>query len=144
VGVSILEGTASHDTIRRMTTSSTTDTIRLPATDREALTRLERFGGVKLLNEMIALFLESAPGRLSTAQRGLERGDAPTVEDALHSLKSSSAQLGAPRLSRLCEQGESVAHRGRLDGMGALLQDCRDELGRVEAWLTTVRAQRSA
>jgi len=135
---------ASHDTIRRMTPVSDTDTIQLPATDPEALARLERFGGVKLLNEMIALFLDIAPGRLSTAADGLDRGDAPTVEDALHSLKSSSAQLGAPRLSRLCEQGESVAHRGSLDGLGALLAECRDELGRIEAWLTSVRAERTA
>jgi HPt (histidine-containing phosphotransfer) domain-containing protein len=135
---------ANHDTIRRMTTFSGTDTIQLPATDREALTRLERFGGAKLLHEMIALFLENAPGRLSIAERGLERGDAPSIEDALHSLKSSSAQLGAPRLSRLCEQGESIAHRGRLEGIDALLQECRAELGRVEEWLTGVRAERSA
>ena len=123
---------------------SDSQTIQLPATDREALTRLERFGGVKLLHEMIALFLDIAPGRLSTAAGGLERGDAPTVEDALHSLKSSSAQLGAPRLSRLCEQGESVAHRGSLEGIGVLLEECREELGRIEAWLTGVRAERSA
>ena len=127
-----------------MTTFSDIETIQLPATDREALTRLERFGGVKLLHEMIALFLLNAPGRLSSAERGLELGDAPAVEDALHSLKSSSAQLGAPRLSRLCEQGESIAHRDTLEGIGALLRDCRDELGRIEAWLANVRAERSA
>jgi HPt (histidine-containing phosphotransfer) domain-containing protein len=127
-----------------MTTFSGTDPIQLPATDREALARLERFGGIKLLHEMIALFLENAPGRLCAAEGGLDRGDASSVEDALHSLKSSSAQLGAPRLSRLCEQGESVAHRGRLDGVGALLLECREELDRVERWLTNVRAECSA
>jgi two-component system sensor histidine kinase/response regulator len=127
-----------------MTAYSGTDTIQLPATDPAALTRLQRFGGIKLLDEMIALFLESAPGRLSIAERGLGRGEASTVEDALHSLKSSSAQLGAARLSRLCEQGESVAHQGRLDGLDALLKKCRGELGRVETWLSSVRAERSA
>ena len=35
----------------------------LPAVDPEALTRLERFGGAKLLREMIGLFLEIAPER---------------------------------------------------------------------------------
>jgi HPt (histidine-containing phosphotransfer) domain-containing protein len=127
-----------------MTTFSGTDTIQLPETDREALTRLERFGGIKLLHEMIALFLESAPGRLSTAQRGLDNGDPSLVEAALHSLKSSSAQLGAPQLSRLCEQGESAAHHGRLDGLESLLHQCRGELGRVERWLASVRAERCA
>jgi HPt (histidine-containing phosphotransfer) domain-containing protein len=127
-----------------MPTFSGTDTIQRPATDREALARLERFGGVKLLHEMIALFLENAPRRLSIAEGGLARGDAPSVDEALHSLKSSSAQLGAPRLSALCERGESIAHRGTLEGIGPLLRECRDELGRVQQWLATVRAERSS
>lgn len=113
----------------------------LPATDRDALARLERFGGRKLLHEMIALFLAIAPERLAAAGAGVGVGDASAVENALHSLKSSSAQLGALRLSRLCEQGESVARGGSVEGVAALLDESRSELRRVEAWLASVRAE---
>ena len=113
----------------------------LPATDRDALARLERFGGRKLLHEMIALFLAIAPERLAAAGAGVGAGDASVTENALHSLKSSSAQLGALRLSRLCEQGESVARGGSVEGVAALLDESRSELRRVEAWLASVRAE---
>ena len=116
----------------------------LASTDRAALDRLERFGGRKLLHEMIALFLAIAPERLAAAGAGVGVGDASAVENALHSLKSSSAQLGALRLSRLCEQGESIARGGTVEGAAALLDESRSELRRVEAWLASVRAEGQA
>ena len=127
-----------------MSTFHHSDTVQLPATDPEALARLERFGGIKLLHEMIALFLENARDRLAAAAAGLDAGDAAATENAMHSLKSSSAQLGALRLSRLCEQAETIARGETLAGMAALLDECRDELARVDAWLAAVRAERPA
>ena len=135
---------ASQEPIPPMGTFQYADTVQLPAIDREALTRLERFGGIKLLHEMIALFLENARERLATAADGLDAGDAGATENAMHSLKSSSAQLGALRLSRLCEQAETIARGGTLRGMAALLDECRDELARVDAWLAGVRSERPA
>lgn len=38
-----------------------TMTSKEPGTDPEALERLRRFGGAKLLGDMIALFLEAVP-----------------------------------------------------------------------------------
>lgn len=113
----------------------------LPSTDPEALTRLERFGGRKLLHEMIALYLRSAANRLSAAEAGMAAGDAVAAENALHSLKSSSAQLGALRLSRLCEEGETIARAEAPASLASLLAASREELRRVEAWLNTVRAR---
>jgi two-component system sensor histidine kinase RpfC len=114
------------------------------STEPEALARLERFGGRTLLNEMIALFLRSAPDRLSAAAAGVSDGDAAATENALHALKSSSAQLGAVRLSRLCDEGEAIARTGRLSSLGELLDASRRELESVEAWLNGVRAERPA
>lgn len=127
-----------------MTTSTDGAPTELPATDRDALARLERFGGRKLLHEMIALFLAIAPERLAAAGAGVGAGDASAVENALHSLKSSSAQLGALRLSRLCEQGESIARGGTVEGAATVLDESRSELRRVEAWLASVRAEGQA
>jgi HPt (histidine-containing phosphotransfer) domain-containing protein len=110
------------------------------ALDPDALTRLRKFGGARLLNEMVALYLDSAPGRLAAAEAGLASGDMSASEDSLHSLKASSAQLGAMRLARLCEQGEAIAHRGDLRGLPAVLAASREELERVEEWLDSARA----
>jgi len=114
----------------------------LPAVDPEALVRLERFGGSKLLREMIALFLEIAPERLAAAEAAVAEGDAEGVEGALHSLKSSSAQLGALKLSRLSEQGEVLARSALVTSITELLEESRAELARVAAWLDGERDAR--
>jgi two-component system sensor histidine kinase/response regulator len=107
--------------------------------DQSALDRLDRFGGGKLLREMIALFLAATPERLAAARAGVEAGDAPAAEMALHSLKSSSAQLGAMRMQRLCEQGESLARTGTLDIVGLLVHDLEVEFLQVQRRLTSAR-----
>ena len=121
--------------------ASLSATDGLPATDPEALARLERFGGRKLVHEMIALYLKSASERLAAAARAVAANDAPGAENAFHALKSSSAQLGAARLASLCEQGEAIARARTLDSLPALLDASRRELLLVEAWLDRVRAE---
>ncbi len=113
----------------------------LPPTDSAALDRLKRFGGVKLLREMISLFLTAAPERLAAVRTGLGTGDAEAVERALHSLKSSSAQLGAMRMQRLSEQGEHRVREGSMDGLAQLADELDLELTRVRAWLMTASTE---
>ncbi len=107
----------------------------LPTTDPGALERLHRFGGDKLLAQMIALFLEVAPERIASARAGDAAQDAHAVELALHSLKSSSAQLGAMQMQRLSERGEALARAGSLEGTTALVAELDQEFARVRAWL---------
>ena len=126
------------------TTDPVTGDAELPSTDPAALDRLKRFGGVKLLGEMIALFLAAAPERIAAARAGTDAGDAPAAELALHSLKSSSAQLGAMRMQRLSEQGEQLARAGNLSIVGFLVQDLDEEFARVETWLNGVRTRETA
>jgi two-component system sensor histidine kinase/response regulator len=116
----------------------------LPDTDPAALDRLRRFGGGKLLGEMIALFLVAAPERIGTARSAAAQGDAESAERALHSLKSSAAQLGALRLQRLSERGEHQVRAGSLAGVGALATELGEELSRVEAWLIRARDEGAA
>ena len=115
------------------------DDAQLSSTDAASLARLERFGGGKLLGEMISLFLGAAPERIAAARAGLDAGDAKATEMALHSLKSSSAQLGALQMQRLCERGEQLAHAGSLDGVDRIVQDLEEEFPRVRAWLERAR-----
>jgi HPt (histidine-containing phosphotransfer) domain-containing protein len=111
----------------------------LPATDATALDRLRHFGGGSLLGKMIELFLVAAPKRIEAASRAEAAGDAEGVERALHSLKSSSAQLGAMRMQRMSEEGEHRARSGSLDGVGELMSALEEELARVREWLLSAR-----
>jgi HPt (histidine-containing phosphotransfer) domain-containing protein len=127
-----------------MSTDETPSLPELRALDPDALARLERFGGQKLLHEMIALFLENAPERLAAAEAGVIAGDVLGTENALHSLKSSSAQLGALRLSRICAEGESIAHSGSLSGIAEIVAAGWAELAEVKGWLDGIRDPRPA
>jgi two-component system sensor histidine kinase RpfC len=115
-----------------------------PETDPEALERLRRFGGAKLLRDMISLFLEAMPQRLAAARRGLSRGDAHAVEHELHALKSSAAQLGALRMSRLSQDGEHLAKAGTLDAAPEILDQLDAEVPRVHAWLESASSRADA
>jgi HPt (histidine-containing phosphotransfer) domain-containing protein len=115
-----------------------------PSLDPEALARLERIGGDKLLREMIALYHVNAPERMTAAEAALVAGDVVAAENALHSLKSSSAQLGALRLARICEAGEQLARAGRVAGIADVVAAARDELARVDAWLTATLHARAS
>ena len=111
----------------------------LPATDDASLERLKRFGGGKLLGEMITLFCAAAPERIDAARAGIAAGDAHATEQAMHSLKSSSAQLGALRMQRLCEKAELLARSGSVDNIAALVHDLEEEFPRVQSWLERAR-----
>jgi HPt (histidine-containing phosphotransfer) domain-containing protein len=111
----------------------------IPAFDPSALDRLKRFGGDKLLREMIALFLSAAPERIAAARAATEQSDAAAAERALHLLKSSAAQLGAMHMQRLSEQGEQRARAGSTDGLRQVVQDLERELTSVREWLTRTR-----
>lgn len=126
-----------------MSTATFTN-AELPAVDPEALVRLERFGGIKLLREMIALFRAIAPARLATVDSAMAERDVAAAENALHSLKSSAAQLGAMKLSRLSEQGEVLARGAMVTEITELMEECRAELVRVDAWLVAERDARGA
>ena len=113
-------------------------------TDPAALDRLRRFGGNKLLGDMIALFLEAMPQRLAAARSGFVREDAHAVEHELHALKSSAAQLGALRMHRLSEEGERLARAGTLSGIPEILAALDAEMPRVRSWLTEARSRGNA
>ena len=125
-----------------MTESTNTnagDDGSLPGTDEAALERLKRFGGGKLLGEMISLFLEAAPERINAALAGIAANDVKATEMALHALKSSSAQLGAMRMQRLCERGEALARSGTLENVAGLVSNLEEEFPRVQSWLERAR-----
>jgi HPt (histidine-containing phosphotransfer) domain-containing protein len=119
--------------------TSVGDDASLPTTDAASLDRLKRFGGGKLLGEMISLFLGAAPERIQAARAALEANDVKATEMALHALKSSSAQLGALRMQRLCEQGENIARAGSLENVAVLVRNLEEEFPRVQSWLERAR-----
>lgn len=107
--------------------------------DPAALERLRRFGGHMLVQEMIALYLETAPGRLAVARRALEGGDVASLKLAARMLGTSSGQLGAMAMRELCARLEQRVGTLDLEPVPDLVDALAVELERVRGWLETVR-----
>ncbi|MEL6402632.1 MAG: response regulator [Cyanobacteria bacterium J06626_4] len=75
-----------------------------PLIDQEAL---GSYGfDAETLAVLLDSFLETAPGLLNSIQTAIAEDDPQQLDFAAHTLKSSSATLGAIRLSELCKQLE--------------------------------------
>lgn len=100
--------------------------------DPEAIRRLRELdptGGNKLLERVVNAFSNSLDRLLPDLARAREAEalDLSVVRHVSHTLKSSSASLGAMALSARCADIETMVREGRLEGLpeqlDAMLQD---------------------
>ena len=105
--------------------------------DRSFLERINGIGGATLLGKMIDLFLTNAPQRLAAAREGEQRGDLKAVEQAVHSLKSSSGNLGAMGLMELAGRIEELAEQRRAEEIPLLLDELEELWEQVKVLLET-------
>lgn len=86
----------------------------LDASALDAIRALDDDGGDGLLREILAAYFASCPGLLAQMDEGFAASGADKVRIATHTLKSSSANLGAQRLADICKEAESAARAGDL------------------------------
>ena len=67
-----------------------------------------------LFGRVIAIYLEHAPGQGDALVRAIEQKNPEAVRIAAHTLKSSSANIGARKLARQCGALEVAARAGKL------------------------------
>jgi len=102
--------------------------------DRDCLDSLRRLGnlaGKPLVQEVVDSFLAEAPRRLERLHETLAQGDLRDLAFVAHSLKGSSAQLGALRVAALSFELETHAASADLSPLPALLADLEREIARV-------------
>lgn len=113
-----------------------------PVMDPAALDRLNRIGGQEFLVEMVELFLEHAPQRLTLANEAFAAGDLETVYRAAHSLKSTAANIGAARLQALAAELEERAAAGDAAAVEPMVQELNRRYERVRPELERERDRR--
>jgi CheY-like chemotaxis protein len=94
---------------------------------------LQRPGAADLLERVITLYLDNAPRLVQSMREAIAAGDGDALQRAAHTLKSSSANLGALELAGLCKEMEVQARAGRL-------ADPEQWIGRIEREYTRVCA----
>ena len=102
--------------------------------DEEALQRLRELdpGGRNHLLERVLRAFETSVLRLGpqlVAAR--QRNDMQGIRHVVHTLKSSSASIGALRLSRLCAEIETAVRQEVSEGIPVILDDVDHELAVV-------------
>ena len=88
------------------------------AIDMAIIATLRELGGTEdphLVDELIDLYLQDAPERVTEIQEALRSGDFDLLERASHTLKSASANIGALGLSAQCAELERMARDRRMD-----------------------------
>ena len=91
--------------------------------DTGALEQLRKAGGddgAAFVERIIGVFLAEAGRQLAAMRSGLAAADAKALQRAAHTLKSSSAAVGAVALSQLCRSVEFGAAAGTLDAVPML------------------------
>lgn len=92
----------------------------------ESLSRLEEWGGPKLVKEMIRLFLQNGPARMDQIRTVVENDDLDQPERGSHSLKSSAANIGAEHVRRIADEIEIAASNAELARVRELLPGLED------------------
>ncbi|MBD2744099.1 response regulator [Coleofasciculus sp. FACHB-1120] len=86
-----------------------------------------------ILAEMIDCYLDDTPKLLKAIAIAVAQANAPQLQRTAHTLKSSSATLGATTLAQLCKELEIMARTGNI-------QNALDKLPQLEAEYERVKA----
>ena len=95
---------------------------------------LDTMGGE--FGDLVRVYLEDAPQRIAAIEAAAASGDAAAQVAAAHTLKSSSANIGATALSELARGIEHAARAGVPTGPAEIAAGIRPEYERVAAELS--------
>lgn len=102
--------------------------------DRQALDEIKALQGngtPNILHRLIDVYLETSPGLMDELARGVSEGNAEVVQMNAHSLKSSSARLGASTFAALCRQLEDMGKNFDIENCGKVFQKLNEEFSLI-------------
>ncbi|OBU68975.1 hybrid sensor histidine kinase/response regulator [Stenotrophomonas maltophilia] len=114
-----------------------------PVLDRDVLDELHAVIGDTAL-QIVAVFLDDAPAMVQELQQAAQNGDEPRMQAVAHSLKSSSANVGALSLSAVARRIEHEARNGSLQRPAVAVALLVAEFARARVALTGYLAQHRA
>jgi FOG: HPt domain len=99
----------------------------------ENLRALNPDDGDEFLREIVTIYLEDTPQRMAELDQSLASGDLPKFTRAAHSIKGSSANVGAMTVRTIAEQLEHHSVQQGLDGVAPLIATLKAEFARVQS-----------
>ena len=113
--------------------------MQTPVLDQDviaSLRELQDMGEPDLIGELIELFVEDMPPRITELRGAIAANDLRAIARAAHTCKGSSANLGASALAAACGELEAAAKAQTPAKFAPLLVEIED------AFALTVRALR--
>jgi len=113
-----------------------------PVLDLSVLAALRELGGVDepgLVDELLELFLQDSTRRLANLEDALARGDGLGLARTAHTLRSSSTNVGALRVARICMDLEACARDGEVRDAALRVRELARALAAVRAAHTQLR-----
>lgn len=107
----------------------------------ESLRALNPGDNDEFLREIAGIFLEDTPLRIAELDESLGAGDIAKFTRAAHSIKGSSANLGALALRAAAEKLEHESRTHGLGSVGALIDQLKHEFARAQNELTALIAK---
>ena len=98
----------------------------------DSLKELQEEEDPDIVEEVGSLFLKHSPDKVAAIKKSAASGDAKGLQIASHSLKSSSAYVGAMRLSAMSKSLEDMARSGNLEGASQKASMLESEYERVK------------
>ena len=96
-------------------------------------------GDAEFVSELMDTYFADAPQLVAQMRSSLAAGDTETFRRAAHTLKSSSATLGALTLSAVAKELEMMGKAGSLEGAAAKIAQAETEYARAKAALELKR-----
>jgi HPt (histidine-containing phosphotransfer) domain-containing protein len=103
--------------------------------DQAALDALLATTDREFVGELIDVYLEDSPALIAGMRQALADGNRTEFTRAAHSLKSSSASLGAANLSVLAKELETLGQESMLTGAAAKLEQLAGVFEQVQTAL---------
>jgi len=100
---------------------------RLPLIDPGVLRNIAALARPALLDSMIELYLQHSPALIAAIEQAAARGQADALQVALHTFKSSTANLGGMRLATLMKECEGLVREGGIAKAAPAVQRIRRE-----------------
>ena len=94
----------------------------------------------EFLREIVGIYFEDTPKRIAEMKACLASGDVATFTRAAHTIKGSSANVGAQALRAVAERLEYASRKEGLGGLAALVAECEAQFGRAAAELRKLTA----
>jgi CheY-like chemotaxis protein/HPt (histidine-containing phosphotransfer) domain-containing protein len=130
--------------LRALPEAERRDLSRLPLIDAGVLRNIAALAKPTLLNSMIDLYLQHSPGLVGAIETAAANMQPEALSQAVHSLKSSTANLGGTRLATVAKECELLVREGGITQAAPIVARLRKEHQEFCAALTDKRSSNAA